>query len=100
MNKAVKDVDSWYKFSTEIIEFNNIWRTSISCPRWKVADESLSAWRPRTTALGRLRNISFVVWKPEPLGTEFKTSACPITGVMTMMEIQRGKEGMKDKKVQ
>jgi hypothetical protein len=45
-----------------------------------------------------LRNISFVVWKPEPLGTEFKTSACPITGVMTMMEIQRGKVGKKDKR--
>ncbi len=58
----------------------------------------MSAWRPRTTALGGLPNISFVVRKPEPLGTEFKTCACPITGIMTMMEIQRGKEGMKEKK--
>jgi hypothetical protein len=30
-------------------------------------------------------------------GTEFKTSACPITGVIRHMEIQRGKEGMKKK---
>jgi len=29
-------------------------------------------------------------------GTEFKTSACPITGVMRNMEIQRGSSGMKD----
>jgi hypothetical protein len=29
------------------------------------------------------------------LGTEFKTSACPITGVMHHIEIQHGKEGMK-----
>jgi len=28
-------------------------------------------------------------------GTEFKTSDCPITGVIRHMEIQRGKEGMK-----
>jgi hypothetical protein len=49
-------------------------------------------------ALGGLPNISFMVQKPEHLGTQFKSSACPITGVMTMMEIQRGKEGMKDKK--
>jgi len=27
--------------------------------------------------------------------TEFNTSACPITGVIWYMEIQRGKEGMK-----
>ena len=98
VNEAVKDVDPWNKFSAAIDEFNNIWRTSIRCSRWKVVDESMSAWRPRTTALGGLPNISFVVRKPEPLGTEFKTSACPITGVMTMMEIQRGKEGIKDKR--
>jgi hypothetical protein len=29
------------------------------------------------------------------IGTEFKTCACPITGVMRKMEIQRGKDGMK-----
>jgi len=29
--------------------------------------------------------------------TEFNTSACPITGVIWYMEIQRGKEGMKTK---
>jgi len=28
-------------------------------------------------------------------GTEFKTAACPVTGIMRYMEIQRGKEGMK-----
>ncbi len=98
VNEAAKDEDPWYKFSSAIDDFNDIRRTSITTSRWKVADESMSAWRPRTTALGGLPNISFVVRKPEPLGTEFKTCACPITGIMTMMEIQRGKEGMKEKK--
>jgi hypothetical protein len=98
VDETRKEMDPWYKFSSAIDDFNMIRRTSIRFSKWKVADESMSAWRPRTTALGGLPNISFVVRKPEPLGTEFKTSACPTTGVMTMMEIQRGKEGMKDKK--
>jgi hypothetical protein len=29
-------------------------------------------------------------------GTEFKTTACPITGAMRYMELQRGKNGMKN----
>jgi hypothetical protein len=62
-----------------------------------IADESMSAWHPRTTALGGLPNISYIIRKPEPLGTEFKTTACPITGCMLHMEIQRGKEKMKEK---
>jgi len=98
VDQSMKETDPWYKFSTAIDEFNTIRRTLLRFSRWKVADESMSAWRPRTTALGGLPNISFVVRKPEPLGTEFKTSACPVTGVMTMMEIQRGKEGMKEKR--
>jgi hypothetical protein len=49
-------------------------------------------------ALDGLPSISFVVQKLEPLGTEFKTAACPVTGVMTTMEIQRDKERMNEKK--
>ena len=60
----------------------------------------MSAWRPRQTKLGNLPNISYIIRKPEPLGTEFKTVCCPITGVMTYMEIQRGKEGMKNMRLQ
>ena len=29
------------------------------------------------------------------VGTKFKTAACPVTGVLRQMEIQKGKEGMK-----
>jgi hypothetical protein len=81
-----------------IDEFNSLRRKFVRASKWKVANKSMCAWRPRTTALGGLLNISFVVRKPEPLGTEFKTVACPVTGVMTTMEIQRGKEGMKEKR--
>jgi len=91
-----EEINPWYQFSPAVEEFNEIRRTKIKCSRWICADESMCAWRPRTTALGGLPNISFVVRKPEPLGTEFKTTACPITGVMRHLEIQRGKEGMKN----
>ena len=58
----------------------------------------MSAWHPRTTALGGgLPNISYIIRKPEPLGTEFKTTACPITGCMLHMGIQRVKEKTKEK---
>jgi hypothetical protein len=93
----MKETDPWNKFSTAIDEFNTIRWTLLRFSRWKVANESMSAWKPRTTALGGLPDISFVVWQLS-LGTEFKTSACPVTGVMTMKEIQMGKEGMKEKR--
>ena len=64
----------------------------------KVLDESMSAFKPRTTKTGGLPNISFIARKPEPLGTEFKTVCCALSGLMLHMEIQRGKAGMKDAK--
>jgi hypothetical protein len=46
----------------------------------KVLDESMSAWRPKTTKTGGLPHLSFILRKPEPLGTEFKMIACTVTG--------------------
>ena len=60
----------------------------------------MRAWRLHKTRFGRLSNISYIIHKPEPLGTEFITVCCPNTGVMTYMEIQRGKEGMKSMRLQ
>ena len=60
----------------------------------------MCAWRPRQTRFGRLPNISYIIRKPEPLGTEYKNICCPITGVMTFMEIQRGKAGMSQMRLQ
>ena len=45
---------------------------------------------------GGLPNISNIIRKPEPLGSKFKTTACPVTGCILHMKIQRGKEIMKD----
>ena len=67
-NSQTKDIDPWHQFSGVIEEFNEIRTSRMVCSRWIVADESMSAWRPQTTALGGLPNISFLIRKPEPLG--------------------------------
>ena len=61
----------------------------------KVGDESMSVIRFRTTAKGNLPHLSNILRNPEPLGTEFKTVACSVTGYLIFIEVQRGKEGVK-----
>lgn len=39
-----------------------------------VLDESMSNFKPRTTATSKLPNISFIFRKPKPIGLEFKVS--------------------------
>ena len=49
MNENLKETDHWYLFCGAIEEFNEICATKLVCSQWIVADESMSAWRPRTT---------------------------------------------------
>ena len=56
----------------------------------------MSAWRFRKTKTGGLPNLTSLPRKPEPLGTEFKCVTCSRSNVMLNLEIQRGKEGMKE----
>jgi hypothetical protein len=51
-----EEINPWYWFSPAVEEFNEIQRTKIKYSRWICADESMCAWRPRTTALGGLPN--------------------------------------------
>ena len=67
-DKSRKETDVWWEFSGAVDELNLIRTTKLTCSHWISVDESMCAWRPRTTALGGLPNISFVVRKPEPLG--------------------------------
>ena len=53
-----------------------------------------------TTEKGNLPHLSYIFRKPEPLGTEFNTVACSVTGALLFIEIQRGKEGIKDSRYQ
>jgi hypothetical protein len=70
-NKDAKDSDPWWEFSAAVDEFNRHRRDLIQASRWKVEDESMSAWCPRKSKTGGLPNISYIIRKPEPLGTFF-----------------------------
>ena len=60
----------------------------------KILDESMSAWKPRVSEKGDLPHLTKVDRKPRDIGTEFKTVACVLLGVMLYLEIQRGSKGM------
>lgn len=85
-----KETDPWWAFSSAIKDFNDIRKDNVTSSWKKILDELMSAWRPRTTKNGGLPNISYIIRKPEPLGTEFKSVCDPVTGVVTHLEIQRG----------
>ncbi len=67
-HESKKDSDPWYCFPPAINEFNLLRVERVNCYAGKMAYKSLSAYHPHTTKLGGLPNISFVLWKPEPLG--------------------------------
>ena len=73
-----------------LIDGFNMARKNIYASFMKVGDESMSAIRFRTTEKGNLPHLSHIFRKPEPLGEEFKTVACSITGVVIFVELQRG----------
>ena len=68
MDEIRKDSDPCYEFLGLINEFNDIHQSELIGSQWLSLDETMSAWRPRKTALGGLPNISFIARKPEPLG--------------------------------
>ena len=95
-NPKLKDTDPWWKFSDAIKEFNEIRKDLFVPSNVFGSDETMSAFKPQKTKTGGLPNITYILRKPEPLGIEFKNGYCSTSGVMTFMEVQRGKAGMKD----
>jgi hypothetical protein len=65
---TVKDIDPWWQFSGAMKEFNNNRFRLVKGAKVKAIDESMCAYRPRTTSTSGLPNISFIKRKPEPLG--------------------------------
>jgi len=86
--------DPWWPIIYMVEGFNANRKTTVSASFKKTLDEIMSGYRPRTSKLGGLPNISFILRKPRPLGTEFKVTCCSTTGMMLDVEIQRGKTGM------
>ena len=57
-----------------------------------ILDESISAWRPKTSKLGGLPNTSFEPRKPVPLGTMFKNGVECISGIFAFQDVVMGAE--------
>jgi len=55
----------------------------------------MSAFCPQTRSTGNLPHLSFIMRKPEDLGTEFKVVACLMTGILLHLEIQKGCDAMR-----
>jgi len=91
-----KHKDDWWLISHCIAEFNENQKRQVNASFMKTLDESMSAFCPQSRATGNLPHLSFIMQKPESLGTEFKVAACPITGIMLFLEIQKGHEKMRE----
>lgn len=76
--------DPWNPILGILNRYNDKRAQDIAASHWKVHDESMSPWRPRTTQYGGLPFLSFLLRKPKPLGTEFKCTACTETGKFTV----------------
>lgn len=93
-----EDGDPWWRFAGFVDKFNANRKLNFLSSLLLTGDETMSAQRPRKTKTGGLPHLSYIFRKPEPLGTEFKNVACAATGVMTYLEIQRGKTPMRNAK--
>ena len=89
----------WWRAKLLFDGFNTACK-NVAASFWKVGDESMSAIWFRTTEKGNLPHLSYIFRKPEPLGTDFKTVACSVTGALLSTKVQRGKQGMKDSRYQ
>ena len=69
----------------------NVACNNISDSSLKVGDESISAISFQTTAKGNLPHLLYIFRNTEPLGIEFKTVACYVTGALLYIEVQIGK---------
>ncbi len=61
-------------------------------------DESMSAWRPKTSATSRLPNVTYEPRKPKPLGTIFKNGIEGMTGILVTRDVIEGSTSQREKK--
>ena len=96
--KEEKETNPWWRVGYLVQGFNQNRQTTVASSRVKTLDESMSAYRPQTRKTGNLPNISYILRKPEPLGTELKTVASKgSNGPIIYAEVQEGKVEMKSK---
>jgi len=79
-DKTLKGKDDWWQVLGGVNRLNENCKKIFQAPNIRVLDESMSVFFSRTTKTGNLPYLSFILRKPEPLGTEFKTLAAVSIG--------------------
>ena len=87
--------DPWWRYTGYVKKFNESRKAKINSGNWKVIDELMSAYCPRTTKTSDLPHLSYVQRKPEDLGTELKNVGCCILRTQLGMECMEGKIPMR-----
>ena len=93
-DESRKCADPWWMVSQGIEVFNKNRKDKILASFLKNLNETMLAFRSRTTKTGNLLHLSCIRRKPEPLGMEFKTVADTATTMFIHLELQRGKLGI------
>jgi hypothetical protein len=86
----------WETFDPVLVSFNDK-RKELFKVYLLMLDESMSGWRPKTTKLGGLPNITFEPRKPVPLGTQLKNGVECLSGVMAFQDVVQAPEKQKKK---
>jgi hypothetical protein len=76
----------WDVFLPCLAEFNSK-RQQLLKTTMLLLDESMSGWRPKTTKLGGIPNITYEPRKPKPLGTMFRSGVECISGVLVAQDV-------------
>jgi hypothetical protein len=82
---------TWQLFHPLLDSFNNKRSRLFKC-NLLMLDESMSGWRPKTSKLGGLPNISFEPRKPVPLGTMFRNGVECYTGCLVYQDVSQNVE--------
>ena len=96
---TVKGIGNFWKVRGLIVGFNKSHR-QIASGVVKTAYESMRAIRFPTTPKEYLSHYSYIISKPEPLGTDINNAYCSRLGTMLHLETQKGKEDTKAEKFQ
>ena len=97
---SLKENDDWWRYKSWVKKLLKTGKNSVYASHILVFDELMSVFVPRTTKTGGLPNISYILQKPEPLGTEYKNLVDAFQGKIVWKEIQEGKERMRNKPYQ
>jgi hypothetical protein len=90
--------DAWFMVRQFVASFNG-WRRKIVEPgSYVCVDESMVLWNGADeTSRSGMPHVTIILRKPEPIGCELKTLADGESRIMLAVELQEGKEAMREK---